>query len=141
MAKTPNPAIGERVYPPLRDPANFWTDNNGRCTLRGVPGDPDNPAVLPDFHIVNALQRSQKAHDDLQKLLPILLPEERDRLNNLLAENPYLVKTIDKTAPSDDRVQQRFNDIPVYFAGRFRGAGRRHNVIKNTYPIPEGNND
>lgn len=136
MAKQPD--LGEVRHPPLAsaDPGNFWIDNNGNNTLRGIPGDPDNPAVLPDFHIVNALQRTQRAHDDLQKILPTLLPEEQERINDLIALNPYLVKTIDKTAPSDDNVQKRFNDIPVYFAGRFNGAGRRHNVIKNTYPVP-----
>ena len=129
--------LGETRWPPLRQDlsSNFWIDNNNRCTLRGIPGDSTNPAVLPDFQIVNALQRSQKAHDDLKQLLPALLPEEQERINDLLAANPYLIKLISQTAPGDDAVQARFNDIPVYFAGRFNGAGRRHNVLKNTYPV------
>lgn len=141
MAK--QPGLGETRWPPLRQDlsGNFWIDNNNRCTLRGVPGDIDNPAVLPDFQIVNALQRTQTAHDDLQKLLPSLLPEEQERINNLLAQNPYLVQVITKTAPSDDAIQAKFNDIPVYFAGRFNGGGRRHNALKNTYLIPPQDDD
>jgi len=141
MAK--QPGLGEVRWPPLRQdlPGNFWIDNNGRNTLRGIPGDPNNPAVLPDFHIINALQRTQTAHTDLQKLLPILLPEERERIETLVAQNPYLSKVINQTAPGDDAVQAQFNNIPVYFAGRFNGGGRRHNALKNTYLIPPQDDD
>ena len=132
MASYPDPALGERIYPPLNDPAgNFWIDNNGVNTLKGVPDDPDNLPRLPDKFIVDAFSRTQKAHNDYQKLKLGLLQEEIDRIEALLAENPLLTEVVSPLSEGD-AVQTRFNQIPVYTAGRFRGAGYRHNRLKNT---------
>lgn len=139
MATDDNPGLGERIYPPRwQDQAgNFWINDNGVNTLKGVPDDETNPPRLPDFHILNALQRTQKAQDDFNKMLPSLLPEEQERLNTLTDDNPFLTKLISDETITGDEVQKTFNTIPVYFAGRFRGGGPRRNVIKNTYPVTD----
>ena len=126
----PRPDLGERVYPPLESD-NFWINNNGVNTLKGVPDDPDNLPRLPDKYIVDAFSRTQQAHDDYYKLKPALLPEEQERIEALLAENPLLTEVVPALQEAD-AVQSRFNQIPVYQAGRFRGAGYRHNRLKNT---------
>ena len=135
MAKTGSkPDLGERIHPPLSScSVNFWVDDNGRNTLKGILGDPDNPAVLTDAFIVNGLNRTLKAVEDFNKILPTLLPEEQDRLNALITENPLLVKTLPLES-ADDTLQRSFNAVPVYTLGRRGGAFRRQ-VLKNTFPV------
>lgn len=117
------------------DFGNFWIDNNGRNTLKGVPDDPDNPVILPDEYIINALRTSTLARTDWNKMYPALLPEEQERLDNLVAENPYLSQLIRDGTAINDAEMRRFNNIPVYTAGPRGGGGWRRNVQKNTYPV------
>lgn len=117
---------------------NFWIDANQRNTLKGDPLDLENPVVLPDEYIVYCLHRSEKAWSDLTSMLPSLLPGEQERLNALITENPYLVRPFNGT-PLGDSEQARFNNIPVYTAGRgFGGSGFRRSVLPNTYPVKKG---
>ena len=67
---------------------NWWYDNEGRNNLSGIPGDPDNPAVLPDDVIVDLLINVPIAKQDFYALLPLMDPAEQVRLNNLVAMNP-----------------------------------------------------
>jgi hypothetical protein len=50
--------------------------------------DPDNPAVLEDDIIAHCLRTSRQARNDFCRLFPSLLPEEQERLSNLVLNNP-----------------------------------------------------
>lgn len=84
--------------------ANWWFDNQGRNNLAGVPGDPSNPAVLPDHVIIDLLIRVPIAKRDFQALVPTMLPAEQVRLNGLAARNPLTLQPF----PFND---QRIDDV------------------------------
>jgi len=84
--------------------ANWWFDSQGRNNLAGVPGDPDNPAVLPDYLIVDLLINIPIAKRDFQALVPLMLPAEQSRLNALIAANPLTLQPF----PFND---QRIDDV------------------------------
>jgi len=85
----------------------YWVFNN-RNALKGVNGtleqlpdgriivhpDPDNPAVLSDENIIYSLQRSRVARAEFNQIYPSLLPEEQERLDTLIAENPRLTSCL-----------------------------------------------
>lgn len=85
-------------------PGNWWYDNQGRNNLAGIPGNADNPAILPDHVIVDLLIRVPLAKHDFLVLVPTMLPEERVRLNDLVARNPIALQPF----PFND---QRVDDI------------------------------
>lgn len=60
--------------------------------MSGIPGDPDNPAMLSDDFIIDFLTRIEQARDSFKRLLPTMSPAEQDRLNYLwnLVPVPYL---------------------------------------------------
>jgi hypothetical protein len=62
-------------------------------SLQNVP-DPDFPAVLPDEHIVYALQHSPPARDQLVKLFPSLDPRSQKRITDLLEYNKSVMRLI-----------------------------------------------
>lgn len=79
----------------------FWTFDNRNglagyaSTIETLPDgrkvivlNPENPAVLEDAFIINALQTSPKARNDFNIIFPTLLPGEQERLSNLLTDNP-----------------------------------------------------
>lgn len=84
----------------MADPYGYWTFG-GKNGLAGVAStteelldgrivthkDPDNPAVLEDVDILYALQTSRVARAHFSNLFPNLLPEEQDRLSELLLAN------------------------------------------------------
>lgn len=78
----------------------WWFDEQGRNNLSGVPGSPTNPAILPDHIIVEFLLQYPPAKEEFKKLVPLMLPEEQDRLNALVAANPLTLKNY----PTDDQV-------------------------------------
>lgn len=120
--------LAETRWPPLHSErrGNFWINDNGVNLLKGVYDDPSNPVRLQDVDIAHALQRTLKAHNDLIAMLPSLLPEEQQRLNSLISENPLLTKAI-SPLEDGDTVQTAFNRrIPVYVAGPRGGRGPRH---------------
>ena len=59
---------------------NWWFDNQGRNNLAGIPGDPDNPAVLTDDCIVDLLINIPVAKKDFEALVPSMTPDEQVRL-------------------------------------------------------------
>ena len=69
--------------------SNWWIDNQGRNNLKGVPDDPSNPPILKDERIVTFLLEYPQAKTDFLAILPSMLPEEQDRLNELVAKNPF----------------------------------------------------
>ncbi len=127
---------GKPLMPTVKTP-NFWINNNGINTLKGVPGDLDNRPVLQDETILKAFRSSQIARDDLCVLLPSLLPEEQDRLTSLFNENKYLSQLIRSGQEIADSEQRRFNTIPVYTAGPRGGGGYLRHVQPRTFPTPK----
>lgn len=83
-------------------PGNWWYDNQGRNNLAGIPGDPDNPAVLPDYLIVEFLIRVPIAKRDFLAVVPLMSPAEQVRLNGLVARNPSTLKPF----PFNDQQQE-----------------------------------
>lgn len=103
---------------------NYWITSTGYNSLKGVPGDPTNLPVLDDDAILQALQRSQKALDDFNKMLPLLLLAERQRLEALVGENPRSIQPLYKPAETRDaRFMAAMNRLPVYTAGKGVGRG------------------
>lgn len=99
---------------------SYWTFNNTNG-LKGVPStvqeipdgrlvvvkDPENPAVLEDVFIVDALMRSRVARADFLRLLPTMLAEEQDRLINLVMARPRLRKLLESDQSFTDAVQRK----------------------------------
>jgi hypothetical protein len=83
-------------------PGNWWYDNQGRNNLAGIPGDPDNPAVLPDYLIVEILINVPIAKLDFQRVVPLMSPAEQERLNGLVARNPLTLQPF----PFNDQRQE-----------------------------------
>ena len=84
---------------------NWWIDNQGRNNLAGIPGDPNNPAILPDNVIVDFLINIPLAKHDFQRLVPLMSAEEQTRLNDLVAQNPI---TLQPFPFNDQAVDDRF---------------------------------
>lgn len=67
---------------------SYWIRPNGVNALKGVPGDLANPPNTRDEDIIFALQTSRQARIDFDRIFPSLLPEEQDRLTELIEDNP-----------------------------------------------------
>ncbi len=92
--------------------------------LKGCCCDPENPIRLQDGFILNAIEHSIKAREDLNLLFPALFPCEQERLELLFARNP-LASTLE-VDPTEyaDAFQKALNRIPVYTAGPQMGKYR-----------------
>lgn len=66
---------------------------------------PDNPAVLEDQFILNAIQKSRQARADFDRLFPELDADSQDRLATLLENNPRASKLLTPDQVFMDRVQ------------------------------------
>jgi hypothetical protein len=71
---------------------NWWFDDQGRNNLAGIPGDPDNPAVLPDEVIIDLLINIPIAKQDFYSLVPNMAAPEQVRLRGLVARNPITLQ-------------------------------------------------
>lgn len=103
----------------MQPPYGYWTFD-GRNGLAGAAStievlpdgrrvivpNPENPAVLEDAFILSALQMSPKARNDFNIIFPTLLPEEQERLSNLLAENPRISLLETDPQTYNDNIQQ-----------------------------------
>lgn len=118
---------------------SYWTFDS-KVGLKGVEGtvtvvddcfgrkvytpDPTNPAVLTDDVILYALRTSRRARSDFNRIFPTLLPEEQERLSNLLAQNPRISALNMDDNTFHDRIQS--NDIrmnPIRTVGKRGGIG------------------
>lgn len=98
---------------------NFWVlPESGKNLLKGCECDPDNPIQLQDCFILHAIQTSQQARDDFCRIYPALFPCEKERLDLLIQDNPFLSKLSEDQTTTTDTFQRRMNNIPVYTAGR-----------------------
>jgi hypothetical protein len=68
--------------------ANWWFDEQGRNNLAGIPGDTDNPAVLPDHVILDFLLNIPAAKEAFKATVPLMSVDEQARLNGIVARNP-----------------------------------------------------
>lgn len=84
---------------------NWWFDNQGRNNLSGIPGDPDNPAILTDEVIVDLLINIPAAKRDFEALVPTMTSDEQERLNGLVARYPI---TLQPFPFNDQEVEDRF---------------------------------
>lgn len=102
--------------------SNWWIDNGGTNTLKGVEGDPANPIKLPDNYILNFLGRIPKARHDFNVLFPTLLPEEQARLLAILEANPFIrTKILTTTQDHSDRFASALNAGPIRTVGPLGG--------------------
>jgi hypothetical protein len=69
-------------------PGKWWYDETNRNFLKGIPGDPENPAIISDEEILYYLYRVPKARTDFNIIFETLLPEEQERLTLLIENNP-----------------------------------------------------
>jgi hypothetical protein len=98
----------------------FW-EYNGTNGLKGkestreqIPDgrvvtvkDPTNPAVLEDSFIVYCLRTSVLARNDFCRLFPSLLPEEQERLTDIILNNPGPCKLVMDSQDFNDAIQQK----------------------------------
>ena len=122
---------------------SYWLFN-GKNGLQGLDGtmevvndcppmprvivhpDPDNPAVLSQIEIVNALHISRIARADFQRIFPTLLPEEQARLETMLDAFPRDSDLVlDDQAFADAVQRNSIRSIPVRTTGRRGGKGGR----------------
>lgn len=120
---------------------SYWTFNR-EVGLKGVDGtfeildncprglrvvmqpNPDNPSRLPDDVILYALRTSRRARADFRRLFPTLLPEEQERLTNLLEANPMISQLVTDDQRIADNIQHKdVTSIPVYTSGPRGGKG------------------
>jgi len=101
---------------------DYWNRiGDNKNTLKGVPGDSSNPALLEDDFIIFALQHSAEARATLEKILPSLLPEEQARIQTLLDNHPDSRLIVEDQTVSDS-VQRKQNTAGIYTTGP-RGGG------------------
>jgi hypothetical protein len=101
--------------------AEWWYNNSGLNLLKGVDGDPDNRLRLSDEQIIAFLQTIPEARASFERLVPTMLPAERDRLEAIAAGPGHFLTQDPKDA--SDAFQNRMNRMGVRTAGP-RG-GRR----------------
>jgi len=87
----------------------YWTDDRGVNMLKGVEDDPDNPPRLPESAILYALRMSPVARQQFAWIVPNLLPEEQDRLEEILQRNPRMSKLLVDDQTVEDRFQNWWN--------------------------------
>lgn len=93
---------------------NFWIDRQGRNNLRGIVGDTDNPAILTDDLIWRFLNEDPDARKGFREFLPLMLPEEQERLQAIVDSCPSIMDD-DKLYDQDyeDKVQKRLGGTKV----------------------------
>lgn len=99
---------------------NWWINNQGVNTLRGVHGDPTNPPIFPDDWIVNFLIHLAPAKKGFRELVPLMLPAEQERLYALVEANPRTLEADPDPDPQviDDRFMASQNAPGVHDANR-----------------------
>ena len=101
---------------------SYWNDSSGRNLLKGVPDDTDNPPLLDDSTILYILSTSRVARAAFNIILPTLLVEEQDRLNNLVSDNQRLAALIADDNTIGGATQHAWNGgIPVRTVGPHGG--------------------
>jgi hypothetical protein len=92
----------------------WWIDDTGRNTLRGVAGDTNNPPILPDEFILDFLRTIPEARESFNRLYPTMLPAEQERLDPIAASARFLQPDIKAV---DDGFQARQNTAGIHTTG------------------------
>lgn len=98
----------------------WWINNSGLNLLKGVENDEDNPIRLPASDIVDFLRRIPAARSSFERLVPLMLEEEQDRLRSL-AQSAYYSASDPKAV--EDAFQANQNKAGVRTTGS-RGGQR-----------------
>jgi len=98
----------------------WWVDDSGINTLKGVPGDPTNPPMLREDYIFDFLRKIPAARDSYNRIYPTLLPEEKARLD-LIVDGGALFLQPDIQG-TEDNFQRRQNTAGIFTTGRFGGT-------------------
>jgi len=90
--------------------SEFWIDNVGQNLLKGIDGDDSNPPRLDLGYILDFLRRIPDARESFNRLFPLLLPEEQERLAPVVQGARYLIPDY-KVAEDDFQRQQNIAGI------------------------------
>ena len=101
--------------------AEWWINNSGTNTLKGVVDDADNPPILTDGQIIDFLRRIPAARDSFNVLVPTMTGGERTRLEGLAAHAFYAQPDLQA---KDDDFQTTMNRQGVRTSGPM--GGRRY---------------
>jgi hypothetical protein len=93
----------------------WWYDDSGTNTLKGVEDDPDNPIILDDTYIVQFICTVPAALESFNRIVPNMLPEEQLRLNALAAGIPKYEYSDPRT--DTDEFQNRWNRSGIHTTG------------------------
>lgn len=110
--------------------AEWWISGIGDNMLKGINDEPLNPIRLPDGSIVDFLTRIPEARASFLRLVPLLLPEEQQRLLNLALfpfNNPLARSDRDHT----DAFQHLLNTQGIRTTGPHAGTRIGGNVPIN----------
>lgn len=102
--------------------SSWWIDNTGRNNLKGVPGDPTNPPIIPEDRIVYYLGTIPAARWSFISLFPSMLPEEQDRLTDILDRHPFVkTKLIQDPQANSDAFSRALDRGPIRTTGILGG--------------------
>lgn len=101
--------------------SEWWYSNGNVNLLKGVKDDTSNPPRLTDAAIIDFLRRIPEARESFNRVVPTMLPEERERLEAIATGSARYVQPDYKKV--EDDFQARLNKAGVRTAGP-RG-GRR----------------
>lgn len=99
----------------------WWINNVGQNTLKGVVDDDLNPIILKDEDIIEFLRRIPAARASFERIFPTLLLAEQERLAplaNYAFNNPYR-----DPSTESDAFQRSQNTAGIYTTGP-HGGGR-----------------
>lgn len=94
---------------------DWWINDTGVNTLKGVEDDPDNPVRLDDDLIASMLTTIPAAREGFNFMYPNMLPEEQERLDRITQGLPQHLALVPKNI--DDNFQRYQNVAGVYTTG------------------------
>jgi len=99
----------------------WWINNIGDNTLKGVEGDDCNPPRLEAAMIYDILREIPEARESFNRLYPKLLPEERARLDEIL--QGIVTYVVDDPKFIEDNFQASQNTVGIQTKGPKGGVG------------------
>ena len=84
---------------------NWWVSNEGKNTLE--------EGVLPVETVLEFLWQNPFARRDFEKIVPTMSPYERERLENLVRDNPYIKALMPDPQILGDKIQANHNKAGV----------------------------
>lgn len=99
----------------------WWINDTGDNTLKGVEGDDCNPPRLPDCMIYDLLRTIPEARESFNRLYPKMLPAERVRLDEIT--QGIVTYVVDDPKFIEDNFQHEQNTPGVQTKGPKGGMG------------------